>query len=81
MDARIQLQKAVVAANRLPLVCIGDTLLNCSVLRTHIQNQPNESARYASQHAARETLENLRDTADSLTEELFILQWVRDHLS
>ncbi|KAI0763751.1 TRAUB-domain-containing protein [Trametes elegans] len=54
LDARIQLHKAVTAANRLPL--------------------PNEIAQYASHPAAREALDGLFDTADSLTEELFSLQ-------
>ncbi|KAI1796560.1 TRAUB-domain-containing protein [Ganoderma leucocontextum] len=61
LDARIQLQKAVIAANRLPL--------------------PGESARYALHPAAREALENLRDMAGGLTEELFTLQWDLLHLN
>ncbi len=81
LDARIQLQKAMIAANRLPLVCTFDILPHCSSPHTHIPNQPDDSAWYASHPAAREALENLRDVAGSLTEELFTLQGVRDDAS
>ena len=78
LDARIQLQKAVITANQLPLVRTCNTPPRCLCLSAHTLRQTSQSVWYTSNPAAHGALEGLRDVAGSLIEELLALQGVRN---